>query len=65
VNMDTQNAQEGIIALDMAKLGLAEDAFFFVKDLITDESFVWRGSQNFVRLDPNKAPGHLLVVKKL
>ena len=65
VNMDTQNAQEGIIALDMAKLGLAEDAFFFVKDLITDESFVWRSSQNFVRLDPNKAPGHLLVVKKL
>lgn len=65
VNMDAHNVQESTVAFDMAKLGLPEDAFFFVKDLITDESYVWRGSRNFVRLDPHKAPGHLLVVKKL
>lgn len=64
-NMDMHHAQEGTIALNMQELGLSEDAFFFVKDLITDESFVWRGSQNFVRLDPNKAPGHLFVVKTI
>jgi starch synthase (maltosyl-transferring) len=64
-NMDMHHAQEGTIALNMQELGLSEDAFFFVKDLITDESFVWRGSQNFVRLDPNKAPGHLFVVKAI
>lgn len=64
-NMDMHNAQEGTISLDMEKLGLAGDAFFFVKDLITDESYVWHGPRNFVRLDPEKAPGHLLVVKKL
>ncbi|MFA6623126.1 MAG: maltotransferase domain-containing protein [Fibrobacteraceae bacterium] len=64
-NMDAHNVQESTVALDMEKLGLPEDAFFFVKDLITDESYVWRGSRNFVRLDPQKAPGHLLVVKKL
>ncbi len=64
-NMDMHNAQEGTISLNMEKLGLAGDAFFFVKDLITDESYVWHGPRNFVRLDPNKAPGHLLVIKKL
>ncbi len=64
-NMDMHSAQEGTISLNMAKLGLSDDAFFFVKDLITDESYVWRGAHNFVRLDPDKAPGHLLVVKKL
>ena len=64
-NMDMHNAQEGTISLDMSKLGLAEDAFFFIKDLITGESYVWHGAHNFVRLDPNKAPGQLLVVKKL
>lgn len=64
-NMDMHNAQEGTISLDMGKLGLENDAFFFVKDLITDESYVWRGPHNFVRLTPDKAPGHLLVVKKL
>lgn len=64
-NMDMDNAQEGMVELDMAKLGLDNDSFFFLKDLITDESFVWRGNKNFVRLDPNKAPGHLLVLKKI
>ena len=63
--MDMDNAQEGMVELDMAKLGLNQDSFFFLKDLITDESFVWRGNRNFVRLDPNKAPGHLLVLKKI
>ena len=64
-NMDMDNAQEGMVELDMNKLGLSQDSFFFLKDLITDESFVWRGSRNFVRLDPSKAPGHLLVLKKI
>ena len=54
-----------MVELDMGKLGLAPDAFYFLKDLITDESFVWRGNRNFVRLDPAKAPGHLLVLKKI
>ena len=64
-NMDMDNVQEGMVELDMGKLGLAPDSFFFLKDLITDESFVWRGNKNFVRLDPAKAPGHLLVLKKI
>jgi starch synthase (maltosyl-transferring) len=64
-NMDMDNAQEGMVELDMGKLGLAPDSFFFLKDLITDESFVWRGNRNFARLDPAKAPGHLLVLKKI
>ena len=64
-NMDMDNAQEGMVELDMKKLGLEQDAFFFLKDLITDESYVWRGNRNFVRLDPAKAPGHLLVIKKI
>ncbi|WP_407444197.1 maltotransferase domain-containing protein [Fibrobacter sp.] len=64
-NMDMDNAQEGIVELDMAKLGLEQDSFFFLKDIVTDESFVWRGGKNFVRLDPAKAPGHMFVLKKI
>lgn len=64
-NMDMDNVQEGIVELDMAKLGLEQDAFFFLKDVVTDESFVWRGGKNFVRLDPVKAPGHMFVLKKI
>lgn len=64
-NLDMDNTQEGLVELDMSKLGLEEDAFYFLKDVITDESFVWRGSKNFVRLEPSKAPGHLFILKKI
>jgi starch synthase (maltosyl-transferring) len=49
----------------MAKLGLQNDSFFFLKDIVTGESYVWRGNKNYVKLDPAKAPGHMFVVKKI
>ena len=64
-NMDMDNVQEGFVEINMSKLGLAEDAFYFLKDVITDDSFVWRGSKNFVRLDPARVPGHMFVLKKI
>lgn len=64
-NMDMHHAQEGNVYLDMHALGLKEDSFYFLKDLITNESFIWRGPENFVRLEPEKAPGHLFVIKKI
>ncbi|MCF0215956.1 MAG: DUF3416 domain-containing protein, partial [Fibrobacteraceae bacterium] len=64
-NMDMHNPQEGMVELDVAKLGLESDSFYFLKDVVTDESFVWRGNKNFVRLDPNKAPGHLFILKRI
>ena len=64
-NMDMDHVQEGIVELDMAKLGLQNDSFFFLKDIVTGESYVWRGNKNYVKLDPAKAPGHMFVVKKI
>ena len=64
-NMDMDNAQEGMVELDMAKLGLEQDSFYFLKDVVTGESYVWRGNKNFVRLDPVKAPGHMFVLKRI
>jgi len=64
VNLDPYNTQSGIVRIDMAELGLHDDDFYFVKDQITGENFVWRGSENFVLLDPSKTPGHLFTVLK-
>ncbi|MBR2075518.1 MAG: DUF3416 domain-containing protein, partial [Fibrobacter sp.] len=64
-NMDMDNPQEGLVEINMSKLGMAEDAFYFLKDVITGDSFVWRGSKNFVRLDPARAPGHMFIVKRI
>jgi hypothetical protein len=34
-----------------------------VHDLMTDERFTWRGNANWVRLDPNVQPAHILRIE--
>ena len=62
VNLDPDSPQSGWTALDLDELGVRPDAAFAVHDLWTDERYRWRGSRNFVRLDPRVAPAHLLHV---
>lgn len=64
-NMDMHHVQSSRLRLDMGALGLNADSYFFVKDLLTDESYVWHGADNFVILDPAKSPGHMFVIKKM
>lgn len=64
VNLDAYNKQSGNVWINMADLGLEEHDFYFVKDQVTGESFVWKGAGNFVILDPAKSPGHVFVVLK-
>ena len=64
VNLDANNKQSGMLKINMADLGLTDSDFYFVKDSLTSESYVWKGSENFVILDPAKSPGHLFTVLK-
>lgn len=64
VNLDPHNKQSGRVWINMADLGLHEGDFYFVKDAITSESYVWKGPENFVIIDPAKTPGHLFTVLK-
>ena len=63
INLDTQRVQEGIIELDLAELGLAADQAYYVHDLLTNQTWNWKGPKNYVRLDPQIAPAHLFVVR--
>jgi starch synthase (maltosyl-transferring) len=42
--------------------GLVES--YQVHDLISDERFLWRGATNFVKLDPQVNPAHILRVRR-
>ena len=35
-----------------------------VHDLISDERFLWHGDTNFVKLDPQVNPAHILRVRR-
>ena len=62
VNLDPARRQETMVHVPLAELGLAEDAPFEVEDLLTGTRFTWKGTRNFIRLDPAAEPGHVLRV---
>lgn len=51
-----------MVEVPLAALGIAEDAPFAVEDMLTGAHYTWRGVRNYVRLDPEAQPGHLLRV---
>lgn len=60
-NLDPHSARQTNIHLELWKIGLADDAKFRVRELITGEEFEWSKS-NFVRLDSFTEPVHILEV---
>ena len=41
-----------------------EGETYQVHDLLTDERFLWRGSRNFVKLDPHTRPAHIFRLRR-
>ncbi|MBF4462188.1 alpha-1,4-glucan--maltose-1-phosphate maltosyltransferase [Rathayibacter sp. VKM Ac-2878] len=62
VNTDPHSARETTVHLDLAAIGLDDDARFEVEDLITGSVWTW-GRDNYVRLDSFVEPVHILRVK--
>lgn len=60
VNCDAMRAQFGWVEVPLKILGIAEDEAYVVEDMLTGARYEWRGSRNYVRLDPAQQPGHLL-----
>ena len=62
VNLDPRGAHDSMVHLDLGQLGLGPDAEYRVLDLLDGSEYRWRGAHNYVRLDPERAPGHLFTV---
>ncbi len=60
VNLDPSRMHETMIHLQLEQLGLREDQMFEMEDLLTGVRHTWRGSRNYVRLDPSERVGHVL-----
>ncbi|MGC4090587.1 MAG: alpha-1,4-glucan--maltose-1-phosphate maltosyltransferase [Polyangiaceae bacterium] len=59
VNLDPFNAHESMISLPLSELGIAEGEAFEVTDLLSGARYTWRGSKNYVRLDPAERVAHV------
>ena len=64
VNLDPHHVQEGTTALDLAELGVDAKDTFQVHDLLTGARYLWRGAENFVRLDPQQIPAAIFRLRR-
>ena len=63
VNLDSFWPQAGWIDVPSDEWGIPWDQPYVVHDLFSDQRFTWRGSHNWVRLDPGVQPAHILRVE--
>jgi starch synthase (maltosyl-transferring) len=77
VNLDPLRPQETMVHVPVAALGaagseyaardgwgLGEDDLYEVEDLLKNRTYTWRGTRNYVRLDPAVQVGHVLRVRR-
>ena len=64
VNLDPHHVHAGWIELDLAALGIPADASYQVHDLLGGSRHLWHGRRNYVELDPQAAPGHVLSIHR-
>ncbi|MCL2282591.1 MAG: DUF3416 domain-containing protein [Fibromonadales bacterium] len=62
-NLDVKKTQNSFVHLNLAELGLSDGQGYAVRDLLSNKSFLWSGSKNYVEINPEDEPCHLFVVE--
>ncbi|MCL4847513.1 MAG: DUF3416 domain-containing protein [Acidobacteria bacterium] len=63
VNIDPFNMQQGWVQVPIGHWGL-DPAGYWVDDLLSGESYHWRGEWNYVRMDPGFRAAHVLRIRR-
>jgi starch synthase (maltosyl-transferring) len=58
ISLDSHYTQQGLVQLPLEAMSLEADFRLNMKDLITDNNYIWNSEWNFVALSPN-LPFHL------
>jgi len=64
VNLDPERTQAGMIDLPLGALHLDLRQPYQMHDLLTDAKYVWRGSRNYVELNPQRLPAHIFCLRR-
>mgnify|MGYP000512918200 CR=1 FL=1 len=63
VNVDPFRMQHGFVDLPLEDWGVGPHETVEVHDLLSGERYYWRGSRNYVRLEPGSRSAHILHVR--
>lgn len=62
VNINPYETHEATVKVPTESAGICDDEPYEVEDLLTGDTFTWRGIYNYVRLIPDERPAHILTV---
>jgi starch synthase (maltosyl-transferring) len=64
VNLDPFHTQSGRIRVPLEEMAIASGQPYLVRDLMSDDKYMWQGDWNFVELDPEAMPAHIFRVHR-
>ncbi|HZJ38965.1 MAG TPA: alpha-1,4-glucan--maltose-1-phosphate maltosyltransferase [Chthoniobacterales bacterium] len=64
VNLDPRYTQNSYVHIPLEDFGPMESDTYQVHDLLSDARYLWRGSANYVELNPNVQPAHIFRVRR-
>jgi starch synthase (maltosyl-transferring) len=62
VNLDPHHVHRAWLTLDLEELGVDPEHTYQAHDLLGGARYSWRGSRNFVELDPASSPAHIFAL---
>jgi starch synthase (maltosyl-transferring) len=63
INLDPHHTQSGWIEIDPGTFGLEPQQAYQMHDLISDARYLWHGARNYVSLDPQRSPAHVMQLR--
>lgn len=63
VSIDPHHKQAGWVQLPLDELNIDPHQSFLAHDLISDDKYIWQGERNYIELDPQVMPGHILRIQ--
>ncbi|MBI3039990.1 alpha-1,4-glucan--maltose-1-phosphate maltosyltransferase [bacterium] len=63
VNLNPFQKEHSFIYVPLENYGLKPGENYEVVDLLSDKRFFWKGVKNYVELDPNEEPAHVLRIE--
>jgi starch synthase (maltosyl-transferring) len=63
VNLDPFHTQSGWIKVPLHEFEIDPNQPYMVHDLLSDERYLWQGENNYIQLNPQIIPAHILRLK--
>jgi starch synthase (maltosyl-transferring) len=64
VNLDPHHVQSGFVDVPIDEWRIDASRPYQAHDLLSDARYLWNGRRNFVLLDPQRAPAHVLRIRR-